>query len=114
MNWLNSSLHQTGQSPNTDQVREQVWNQVVNESIFYAEAAKLGIEFTGKELTAVLYSNDPSNPLMSDRSMLDPAGKIDPAKVVSAINTIKKAKRRSVRPDQQPDCGAAKARQYFR
>ncbi|MFN8251141.1 MAG: peptidylprolyl isomerase [Ferruginibacter sp.] len=83
---------QTGQSPNTDQVREQVWNQVVNESIFYAEAAKLGIEFTGKELTAVLYSNDPSNPLMSDRSMLDPAGKIDPAKVVSAINTIKKAK----------------------
>lgn len=84
---------QTGQSPNGEQVREQVWNQLVNEAIFYDEASKLGIEFTGKELTSVLYSNDPSNPLMSDRSMVDPAtGKIDPAKVASAINTIKKAK----------------------
>lgn len=84
---------QTGQSPNTDQVREQVWNQLVNESIFYAEAEKLGIEFTGKELTAVLYSNDQANPLMQDRSMVDQnTGQLDPAKVANAISTIKKAK----------------------
>lgn len=84
---------QTGQNPNGDQIREQVWNQMVNEGIFYAEAAKLGIEFTGKELSAVLYSNDQSNPLMQDQSMVDPAtGRLDPAKVANAINVIKKAK----------------------
>lgn len=84
---------QTGQNPNSDQVREQVWNQLVNESVFYVEADKLGIDFTGKELTAVLYSNDQSNPLMQDRSMVDPnTGLLDPAKVASAISTIKKAK----------------------
>ena len=84
---------QSGQTPNNDQVRDQVWNQLVNETIFYAEAEKLGIEFTGKELTAVLYSDDQSNPLMQDRSMVDQnTGKIDPAKVVNAINVIKKAK----------------------
>lgn len=84
---------QSGQTANTDQVREQVWNQLVNENIFYAEAEKLGIEFTGKELTAVLYSNDQSNPLLQDRSMVDQnTGKVDPAKVANAINIIKKAK----------------------
>ncbi len=83
---------QSGQAPNNDQVREQVWNQVVNEAIFYGEADKLGIDFTGKELTAILYSNDASNPLMQDKSMVGPDGKIDPAKVLNAINIIKKAK----------------------
>lgn len=83
---------QSGQTPNGDQVREQVWNQIVNESIFYAEAAKLGIEFTGKELNALLYSNDPSNPLMQDKSMVNEAGQLDPAKVATAIGVIKKAK----------------------
>lgn len=84
---------QTGQNPNADQVREQVWNQLVNEGIFYDEAAKLGIEFTGKELSALLYSNDQSNPLMQDQSMVDPAtGRLDVSKVATAIGTIKKAK----------------------
>ncbi len=84
---------QTGQSPNNEQVREQVWNQMVNESIFYAEAAKLGIDFTGKELSALLYSNEQGNPLMQDRSMVDQeTGKLDPSKVASAIGVIKKAK----------------------
>lgn len=84
---------QSGQAPNAEQVREQVWNQLVNESIFYSEAAKLGIEFTGKELNAVLYSNDQNNPLMQDPSMLDSAtGRLDAAKVANAIGVIKKAK----------------------
>jgi len=85
---------QTGQKPSTaeiSQIREQVWNQVVAEKVFYAEAAKLGIDFTSKELDYILKSNDQSNPLMQDRSMIDPAtGKLDMAKVSQAITQIKK------------------------
>ncbi len=80
-------------APDLAQVREQVWNQMVAEKVFYAEAAKLGIGFTSKELSAVLNSNDPSNPLMQDQSMVDPnTGMLDETKVANAINTIKKAK----------------------
>jgi peptidyl-prolyl cis-trans isomerase D len=87
---------QTGQKPSNSrsaQIRDQVWNQIVAEKVFYAEAAKLGIEFTSKELDKVLKSDDPSNPLMQDRSMVDPAtGKLDMAKVGQALTNIKKAK----------------------
>lgn len=85
---------QSGQKPNSSrisQIREQVWNQVIAEKIFYAEAAKLGIEFTSKELDFVLKSNDQSNPLMQDRTMIDQAtGKLDMGKVAQAITQIKK------------------------
>jgi peptidyl-prolyl cis-trans isomerase D len=84
---------QSGQAPNAEQVREQVWNQMVSENIFYAEAEKLGIDFTGKELSATLYSNDQNNPLMREQGFADPnTGRIDPAKVAQIISTIKKAK----------------------
>ena len=87
---------QTGQKPNNSrlaQIRDQVWNQIVAEKVFYAEAAKLGIEFTSKELDKVLKSDDPSNPMMQDRSMVDPAtGKLDQAKLTQALTNIKKAK----------------------
>lgn len=87
---------QSGQKPTASrsaQIREQVWNQIVAEKVFYAEAAKLGIEFTGKELDNILKSDNPSNPLMQDRSMVDPAtGKLDMAKVGQAITNIKKMK----------------------
>jgi len=87
---------QTGQKASNTrsaQIRDQVWNQLVAERVFYAEAAKLGIEFTSKELDKVLKSDDPSNPLMQDRSMVDPAtGKLDMAKVGQALANIKKAK----------------------
>jgi len=87
---------QSGQKPSASrsaQIREQVWNQIVAEKVFYAEAAKLGIEFTGKELDNILKSDNPSNPLMQDRSMVDPAtGKLDMAKVGQAITNIKKMK----------------------
>lgn len=92
----NQEEQQTGQKATNSrlaQMREQVWNQVVAEKVFYAEAAKLGIEFTGKELDKILKSDDPTNPLMQDRSMVDPAtGKVDEAKRMQAITTIKKAK----------------------
>lgn len=87
---------QTGQRPSgsrSAQIREQVWNQLVAETVFYAEAAKLGIDFTSKELDNVLKSSDPSNPLMQDKSMVDPAtGKLDMSKVGPALANIKKMK----------------------
>jgi peptidyl-prolyl cis-trans isomerase D len=87
---------QSGQKPTNSrsaQIREQVWNQIVAERVFYAEAAKLGIEFTSKELDYVLKSDDPSNPLMQDRSMVDPAtGKLDKSKLSQALVNIKKMK----------------------
>lgn len=80
-------------TPRAAQIREQVWNQIVAERVFYAEAEKLGIDFTSKELNAVLTSNDPSNPLMQDKQMIDPAtGKLDMSKVSQAIGNIKKMK----------------------
>jgi peptidyl-prolyl cis-trans isomerase D len=85
---------QSGQKPSTaeiSRIREQVWNQIVSEKIFYAEASKLGIDFTSKELDNILKSNDQSNPLMQDRSMVDPAtGKLDMAKVQQLLPQLKK------------------------
>jgi len=85
---------QTGRNPEPEAIREQVWEQMVNETIFYKEAKKLGIDFTSKELSAILASNDQqANPLLRDRSMIDPAtGQIDQAKLANAFSTIKKAK----------------------
>lgn len=77
------------------QMREQVWNLIVAEKVFYSEASKLGIEFTGKELDKILKTEDPSNPLLQDQSLglVDPAtGKVDEAKLLQTIGTIKKAK----------------------
>jgi peptidyl-prolyl cis-trans isomerase D len=85
---------QSGQKPSGTrlaQIRDQVWNQIVAEKVFYAEAAKLGIEFTSKELDNILKSDNPSNPLMQDKSMVDPAsGKLDMSKVGQALVQIKK------------------------
>ncbi len=75
------------------QVRDQVWNQMIAEKVFYAEANKLGINFTSKELTAVLSANTPDNPLLQDKSMIDPAtGMVDQSKLKEALSTIKKSK----------------------
>ena len=87
---------QSGQKPSTTriaQIRDQVWNQIVAEKVFYAEAAKIGIEFTSKELDNILKSDDQSNPLMQDKTMVDPAtGKLDRNKFSQALANIKKAK----------------------
>ncbi len=75
------------------EIRQQVWDQMVAEKIFYAEAEKLGIDFTSKELSAVLSSNEKDNPLMQDQQMIDKTtGKLDQAKLKDALNNIKKAK----------------------
>lgn len=93
-NMARQQAQQSGRpAPDAAQIREQVWNQIVAEKVFYDEAQKLGIKFTSPELSAILKSNDPSNPLMQDQSMVDPStGRLDESKVTSAINTIKKAK----------------------
>ncbi len=86
----------TGQRPNgtrTYQIREQMWNQIVAEKIFFKEAEKLGISFTSKELSAILLSNDPTNPFLQQQGMTDPAtGKLDITKAQEAIVNIKKFK----------------------
>lgn len=75
------------------QIRQQVWDQMVAEKVFYAEANKLGIDFTSKELSAILSSNDRDNPLMQDPSMIDSAtGKLDQGKLKDALANIRKAK----------------------
>ncbi|MEO7306243.1 MAG: SurA N-terminal domain-containing protein [Ferruginibacter sp.] len=92
----NQEEQQSGQKPGnarSAQIREQVWNQIVAERVFYAEAEKLGIEFTSKELDNILKSDDQSNPLMQDRSMVDQAtGKLDRSKLAQALVSIKKMK----------------------
>lgn len=86
----------TGQRPSGQQsyqMRDQMWNQMVAEKIFFAETEKLGINFTPKELSSILLSNDPANPLMQERGMLDSiTGKLDPAKAKEALSNIKKSK----------------------
>ena len=75
------------------QVRDNVWNQLVAEKVFFAEAEKLGINFTAKELSNVLSSNTPDNPLLQDKNMIDPAtGMLDQAKIKEALTSIKKSK----------------------
>ncbi|MEJ7610101.1 MAG: peptidylprolyl isomerase [Ferruginibacter sp.] len=73
-------------------IREQVWNQVVAENVFYREADKLGITLTAKEFSALLMSNEPSNPFMQERGLLDATGKLDIAKATEALTNIKKLK----------------------
>ncbi|RYD82896.1 MAG: hypothetical protein EOP53_02370 [Sphingobacteriales bacterium] len=84
----------SGQRPSgtrVNQIREQVWNTITAEKIFYEEAEKLGITLTPKELSAILMSSDQSNPFMQEQGMVDPTtGKLDIAKAQEAMRNIKK------------------------
>jgi peptidyl-prolyl cis-trans isomerase D len=84
----------SGQKPTgvkINQIREQVWNQLVAEKVFFAEAAKLGINFTPGELSSILLSSDQNNPFMQQQGMTDPAtGKLDISKAQEALRNIKK------------------------
>lgn len=84
----------SGQKPSAsrvNQIREQLWNQVTAEKIFFAEVEKLGITLTPKELSFILTSNDQSNPFLRERGLVDEAtGKIDVAKVQDALKRMKK------------------------
>ena len=92
----NNQAGQTGQQPSGAtvlRIREQVWNQIVAEDVFYKEADKLGINLSSKELSAILMSSDQQNPFMKERGMIDPTtGKLDETKAREALNNIKKFK----------------------
>ena len=92
----NKQAQQSGQQPTGAallRIRDQVWNQIVAEDVFYREADKLGINLSPKELSAILMSSDQQNPFMQERSLIDPAtGKLDETKAREALNNIKKFK----------------------
>lgn len=86
---------QTGRQPSgaeAARIREQVWNQIVAEKVFFAEAEKLGITLTPKELSSILLSNDQQNPFLREKTLLGPDGKLDIAKAQEALSNIKKFK----------------------
>jgi peptidyl-prolyl cis-trans isomerase D len=91
-----NQARQNGQRPSsaqTYQIREKVWNQMIAENIILSEAKKLGIEFTPKELSSLLLSNDPSNPLLQQQELRDSiTGKLDFNKAKEAVNSFKKYK----------------------
>ena len=75
------------------QLREQMWNQIVAEKIFFSESKNIGIDFTAKELSYILLSNDPSNPFLQEQSLKDSlTGRLDIKKAQDALNNIKKLK----------------------
>ena len=92
----NKKAQQTGKQPTGAEVlaiREQLWNQIVAEKVFYREAEKLGINLSSKELSALLMSNDQTNPFMQEKGLLDPVtGKLDIGKAQEALANIKKFK----------------------
>ncbi|MEO7523859.1 MAG: peptidylprolyl isomerase [Ferruginibacter sp.] len=85
-----------GQRPGgaqTYQIRDQMWNQIIAEKIFFTETEKLGIEFTSGELRDILLSNDQNNPFLKEPGMTDSStGKLDVTKAQSALANIKKFK----------------------
>lgn len=77
----------------TYQIREEVFNQMVAERIFSEEAEKLGIGFTAKELSHILLSDDPQNPLLQEQGLRDNAtGKLNVAEAQKVLANIKKLK----------------------
>jgi peptidyl-prolyl cis-trans isomerase D len=91
----NKQAQQSGQQPTgaaAMRIRSQVWDQIVAENVFYAEADKLGIELTSKELSSILLSNEQSNPFLQEKSLLGADGKLDIAKATEALVNIKKFK----------------------
>jgi peptidyl-prolyl cis-trans isomerase D len=96
-NFIAAQEEKNGQqvtSMRTYQLRDQMWNQMVAEKIFYAETEKLGIELTSRELSAILLSNDPSNPLMQKQELLDETSRqLDMGKVQKYLaENLKNAK----------------------
>jgi peptidyl-prolyl cis-trans isomerase D len=87
-------MQQRGQAPSGAEllkIRDNMWNQIVAENIFFTEAEKLGISLTPKELSAILLSNDQANPLKQERGLVNPDGTLDMTKAREALTNIKKA-----------------------
>ncbi len=77
--------------PQVYQLRQNVWDQLVFQKIVEAEFEKLGLMFTPKELSAILYGEDAPQQLkqeFTDKS----TGVYDVGKVQQWFQTVKKAK----------------------
>lgn len=76
-----------------NQIKDQIWNQLVALKVFYAEADKLGIKCTGKELDAVFFSTDQMNPFLQGQGFMDKTtGQLDVNAVAAKIRELKKTK----------------------
>jgi len=73
------------------QLRQYVWEQLVREKVSEAEFEKLGLSFTPKELSAIIYSED-APPALKQGFTDKTTGKYDIAKVQQWFQTVKKAK----------------------
>ena len=75
----------------SNQLRNQVWDQLVAEKLLMAELNKLGIEFTPAELTSIIYSDDAPQALK--QAFTDPnTGVYDVSKVQEWWKNAKKLK----------------------
>jgi peptidyl-prolyl cis-trans isomerase D len=86
----------SGQRPSgnqTYQMRQNMWDQIIGEKLIFSEAKKLGINFTSKELSYILLSNNQSNPFLQEPSLKDSiTGQLDIKKAQQALGNIKKMK----------------------
>ncbi|MBC8048408.1 MAG: SurA N-terminal domain-containing protein [Fimbriimonadaceae bacterium] len=64
-----------------NQIKEQAWTNLLNESLIDAELEKLGLQVTQEEVNNLVYGNDPHPYFASYYSALSADGKYDPAKV---------------------------------
>lgn len=83
-----------------EQAKNFIWDNIIKEKILRAEGEKLGIGFTSDELSSLLYSTDPMNPIKDQKQYFDSlTNKPDPAKIKELILEIKKTK--GLTPEQK-------------
>ena len=70
------------------QVRQRAWDQLVNQKLMEEEFKKLGLTFTAKELSSILFSEDA--PPSFKQQFTDKSGVYDIAKAAEAWKQVKK------------------------
>ena len=88
-----AARQQYGGKPEAGQIREQVWNGIIQENMILGEAEKLGLGFSAKELNSLFFSNEQGNPFLQGSDFINPeTGKIDSGRVSQKLVEMKKAK----------------------
>ncbi len=88
-----ASQQQYGGKPEAGQIREQVWNSIIQQNIILGEAEKAGLGFSAKELNSLFFSNDQGNPFLQANDFINPqTGKLDSDRVSQKLVAMKKAK----------------------
>ncbi len=96
--------NQPQQRTKGSELRDQVWEQYIYETLVNQQSEKAGIDFTANELDALLNSSDPQNPLFQQKEYLDSiTGKIDRTKVTEFKKMLKKTKGITAEQKQQID-----------